>query len=83
MLSRLREDIGRAWPQRFPNPKRLGSAATNPHLAVSLLKNPYVNGGDHSSRRRHKDGPPMSEPVLNDRGDRSRSSANNESSREA
>jgi NAD(P)-dependent dehydrogenase (short-subunit alcohol dehydrogenase family) len=44
MLARLRQDIRDSLAAAVPHPRRLGDPDDYAHLAVSLLKNSYVNG---------------------------------------
>ncbi|GLY38914.1 3-hydroxy-2-methylbutyryl-CoA dehydrogenase [Amycolatopsis sp. NBRC 101858] len=44
MLARLREDIRESIAETIPHPKRLGHAADYADLALSVVRNPYLNG---------------------------------------
>ena len=44
MLARLRDDIRDGLAASVPFPKRLGRPADYADMALSLLRNPYVNG---------------------------------------
>ncbi|MEU9456133.1 SDR family NAD(P)-dependent oxidoreductase [Streptomyces sp. NPDC048277] len=44
MLARLREDIRRGIAETIPHPRRLGNPEDYADLALTLVRNPYVNG---------------------------------------
>lgn len=44
MLARLREDIRQSIAETIPHPQRLGHAADYADLALSIVRNPYLNG---------------------------------------
>ncbi|MEV7395000.1 SDR family NAD(P)-dependent oxidoreductase [Streptomyces sp. NPDC091215] len=44
MLARLREDIRRSIAETIPHPRRLGNPEDYADLALTLVRNPYING---------------------------------------
>ncbi|MEU6201107.1 SDR family NAD(P)-dependent oxidoreductase [Streptomyces sp. NPDC047061] len=44
MLARLREDIRQSIAETIPHPKRLGNPEDYADLALTLVRNPYLNG---------------------------------------
>ncbi|MEU4657427.1 SDR family NAD(P)-dependent oxidoreductase [Streptomyces sp. NPDC023723] len=44
MLARLREDIRQSIAETIPHPRRLGHAADYADLALTLVRNSYING---------------------------------------
>lgn len=44
MLARLREDIRRSIAETIPHPRRLGNPEDYADLALTLVRNPYLNG---------------------------------------